>query len=267
MSSFQLLFDPLQKTPHKQSPLASILINVIFPVLILDYCSEGNINPLIRADGQSFWKIGPLWAMILALALPIGYAIKTIITHKKFDLLSGVGIGGVVLTGIISMFVIGEGGSIHASTPWLFSTKEALIPLVLATAILVSASTPTPLLNTFIYTPEIFDIRRIEQSVREQNKEDGYKRLLTQSTWILTGSLVGSSVGNFFLALSFMTPVLLFPENQQQVEYNLAVGRITWWGFLIIGIPLMAALLVILSRLIKTLGKLTGLPKDKILLR
>lgn len=247
--------------------MTSILLNIVLPVLILDYCSKGNINPLERLAGQKLWEIGPLWAMIIALALPIGYGLKTIIVHKKFDLLSGVGIGGVVLTGVISMFVIGQGGSIHQATPWLFSIKEALIPLVLATAVLVSASTPNPLINTFIYTPELFDIKRIEQAISARDKEREYRRLLKQSTWILTGSLIGSSIGNFFLALSFMSPVILFPANQQQVEYNIAIGRITWWGFLIIGVPLLIALLIILTRMVKVLVKLTDIPKAKILLR
>lgn len=257
----------MQNTPKKQSSFASIFLNVILPVLILDYCSEGNIDPFVRTVGQKLWEIGPLWAMILALSLPIGYGVRTIIVHRKFDLLSGVGIGGVVLTGVISMFVIGEGGSIHSSTPWLFSIKEALIPLVLAAAVLVSSTTSAPLLNTFIYTPELFDIPRIEEAIKERSKEAEYKRLLNQSTWILTGSLIGSSIGNFFLALSFMSPVLLYPESQQQIEYNLAIGKITWWGFLIIGGPLMIALLVILTRMIKTLEKLTGIPRARILLK
>lgn len=58
--------------------------------------------------------------------------------------MSGVGMAGVLLTGVISIFVIGPEGRIHSATPWLFAGKEALIPLILAAAVVVSRSTGTP---------------------------------------------------------------------------------------------------------------------------
>ena len=88
--------------------------------------------------------------------------------------MSGVGMAGVLLTGVISIFVIGPEGRIHSATPWLFAGKEALIPLILAAAVVVSRSTGTPLLNMFIYTPELFDVRRIEQTARNR---------LTRACW------------------------------------------------------------------------------------
>ena len=174
---------------------------------------------------------------------------------------------GVLLTGVISIFVIGPEGRIHSATPWLFAGKEALIPLILAAAVVVSRSTGTPLLNMFIYTPELFDVRRIEQTVAANGEEQAYQSLLANSSWILAGTLVASSVGNFFLSLSFMSSVIRQPEAEQQVAYNAAIGSITWWGFLIIGIPILAALVFIMTRLIKQLGRLTGLSRDGLLLK
>lgn len=127
--------------------------------------------------------------------------------------MSGVGMAGVLLTGVISIFVIGPEGRIHSATPWLFAGKEALIPLILAAAVVVSRSTGTPLLNMFIYTPELFDVRRIEQTVAANGEEQAYQSLLANSSWILAGTLVASSVGNFFLSLSFMSSVIRQPGS------------------------------------------------------
>ena len=181
--------------------------------------------------------------------------------------MSGVGMAGVLLTGVISIFVIGPEGRIHSATPWLFAGKEALIPLILAAAVVVSRSTGSPLLNMFIYTPELFDVRRIEQAVAANGEEQTYQRLLANSSWILAGTLVASSIGNFFLSLSFMSSVMRQPEAEQQVAYNVAIGSITWWGFLIIGVPILVALVFIMTRLIKRLGRLTGLTRDELLLK
>ena len=137
----------------------------------------------------------------------------------------------------------------------------------LGAAVVVSRSAGTPLLNMFIYTPELFDVRRIEQTVAANGEERAYQKLLANSSWILAGTLVASSIGNFFLSLSFMSSVIQQPEAEQQVAYNAAIGSITWWGFLIIGIPILAALVFIMTRLIKRLGRLTGLSRDELLLK
>lgn len=243
-----------------------VIVNVLAPVLILDHCSDGPINPLSRLPDQALWKIGPLWAMIVALMLPIGYGVYSLIKQKKFELMSAVGMTGVVLTGVISLFVIGAHGQIHNATPWLFAGKEALIPLFLAAAVIASSRTSSPLLKTFIYNPDIFDIKRIEQAIEQQGQTSAYASLLKRSTWILAGTLILSSAANFALSLRFMTPVLQMPVSEQQLEYNLAISRITWWGFFIIGTPLLIALMVILFNLVKKLGIMTKLSRNEILL-
>ena len=60
----------MDKTPNKsQSSLLGIFINILLPVLILDYCSAGPANPLERPEGESFWHIGPVWSLVIALSL------------------------------------------------------------------------------------------------------------------------------------------------------------------------------------------------------
>ena len=168
----------MDKTPNKsQSSLLGIFINILLPVLILDYCSAGPANPLERPEGENFWHIGPVWALVIALSLPLVYGIRSLVVSRKFDLMSVVGMAGVLLTGVISIFVIGPEGRIHSATPWLFAGKEALIPLILAAAVVVSRSAGTPLLNMFIYTPELFDVRRIEQTVAANGEERAYQKL------------------------------------------------------------------------------------------
>lgn len=252
--------------PQSQSALTSFLVNIIIPVLILSYTSEGNLDITIRPANRDLWDLGPLWAMFLALVLPFGYGVYALIKQKKIELMSAVGLLSVILTGTVSCYVVvSNGGGIENSTPWLFGLKEALIPLSLALAVLLSHNTQTPLLRTFIYTPEIFNIQRIEGAIVHNNEQDNYKDLLWYSTLILTASLFLSSVGNFFLSLHYLDPILQKPHALQHIEYNQAVGKITWWGFLIIGVPMMIALLCIIARLVCRLKELTGLPQDDIM--
>ena len=80
-------------------------------------------------------------------------------------------------------------------------------------------------------------------------------------------ALVVSAVGNFLLSLCFLLPVLNAPATQQALEYNYAVGRMTWWGYLVIGVPLLITLVGVLRHLIARLGAITGLDRDHLMMR
>lgn len=242
----------------KNDSLTGVLIGVIAPVLVLDYCSK---------DGDRLWQLGPAWAMALALCLPIAYGIFRYAVTRKTDLMSLIGLIGVLCTGLITLWVVKADGSIAQHTPWLFAAKEALIPLILAAAVVFSARTESPLIRAFLYTPDLFNIDAIEKSIRENGEEDAYKQCINRATWTLGGSLLASSAANFCLALFFLLPVLQEPLASQQEAYNYAVGRQTWWGFLVIGVPLMIALMGMMWYLVRRLGKLTGLPTNRLLMR
>lgn len=247
--------------------LKGIVLGVILPVLILDYCSGGSMNPLEPLPGQRWWELGPAWAMVVALCLPIGYGTLQFVRRRGIDLMSSVGLVGVLLTGTITLCAVGDGGRISTATPWWFAAKEAMIPLILAAAVLLSARSEAPLLRTFLYSPDIFDVARVERRIEQRGVRESYSRVLWRASAMLAGSLALSSVANFCLALHFLLPVLRQPAESQQVAYNYAVGSLTWWGFLVIGVPLMATLLGVMAYLLRRLGKLTGLDRSGLLLR
>src|SRR4051812_43520221 len=81
---------PTPKTaPKKENMLINILMNIIIPTLIL-----------IKLSGDTFlghpWGLGPKWALIIALAFPIGYGIKDFLTYRKFNFFSALGIVSVL---------------------------------------------------------------------------------------------------------------------------------------------------------------------------
>lgn len=255
------------KDPQSQSALTSFILNVLVPVFILNFMSEGAYNILDRSNGRDLWDLGPIWSMVVALILPFAYGLYALIKQRKFELMSAVGLTSVTLTGTLTFFVVTPGGGINPSTPWLFGLKEALIPLSLAIAVLLSHKKKTPLFRTFIYSPSLFDIAKIERAITRNKQESNYNSLLWGSTLILTGALFMSSLGNYLLAHHYLGEVVGQPGITQHVQYNLAVGKITGLAFLIIGVPMVAALLYIVTRLVSQLQKLTGLKEDDIMPR
>jgi hypothetical protein len=66
-----------------------------------------------------------------------------------------------------------------------------------------------------------------------------------------------SAVMNFGLACW-----LLEGKQPQTPEHNSALSKLNWGGMLVIGIPMMGAMLVVIMRFIKGLERITGMDRD-----
>ena len=243
--------DPACEKPEKQeNPVANILVNVLIPVLALSLLSKEEGKP---------WHIGPLWGMIVAVAFPVVYGVYDLVSKKKMNFFSILGIVSILLTGGITLFVWNEDGTVKPNAAFLFAIKEATIPITFGTAILASHWTAKPLVRVFLYTSELFNIERIEKSVREESKMDDYQKLLFSTTVIMACSFFISAVLNYGLAMHFLSG-----SEHSRIAYNAAIGKLTGWGFLVIGLPCMLISLFAMWRLIKSVRKMTGLQTEEI---
>ncbi|HBI31524.1 hypothetical protein OAG32_00970 [Akkermansiaceae bacterium] len=243
-------------TKKQDNPLTDIIVNVILPVIILSHCSK---------DGEKTWHLGPYVAMGLAIAIPLAYGIWHFIQHKKLNTFSAVGVFNVLLTGLITIYLFSDNDpGTRQNAPLLFGIKEAVQPLILGSLFLITHRSSTPLFNAFVYNDAIFDHGRINQKVKENGKKTELEKLLWSSTILFFGSFCLSAAMNLGLAYYFLNDLDPTAENWKEL-YNKDVGRITGWGFLVIGVPLLVIGGFILARMIKGLKALTGLETDKIL--
>ena len=232
--------------------LVNVLLSVLAPVLVLDHCST---------EGPAFYELGTVWAMVIALALPIGCGIYTFWDTRKVDPITLFGLLGTILTGVVTVYAnTGEGGAIRTDTPWWYAAKEALIAMLLCGAVLVTAKRKESMLRLFVYSDAIFDIPRIEQAVQEKGVQPEYGHTLWRANLMMAATLFVSAVANFLLALYFLLPVLDKEPAQQALEYNYAVSNMTWWGYLVIGVPLLLTLFGVIKFLIRRLEAITSLP-------
>lgn len=245
----------------KENPLSNILLNVILPVLALDKLS---VDPAF-AEEPKFWHLGPMWAVIIGLALPIGYGTWFFLKHRRMNFFSWIGIISVLLTGALIAYLWNSDGSIKPNAAALFGLKEGSIPLVLGLAIFVSHWTKTPLLNAFLYTDAIFDVKRIEREVEAKGVLEPYRKLLFSSTLLFASSFLISTVLNYFLALHFLGDIDYTAEDAR-TQFTKQVSSIMWWGFLVIGAPILIILTILLFRLVGGLRKITGLTNEEVLL-
>lgn len=242
-------------TPAQDHPLANIIINVLAPVLVLSICSK---------EGDRFWHVGPVLAMIIALALPVGYGSWHLAKYRVMNVFSLVGLLSVMLTGAITIYLWSGGEPVRRNAALLFGIKEAAQPLILGSLFLISHRFGKPLLNVFLYNENVFDLPRIENAIAEHGRQEKYRKLLWNSTLLFFGSFVISSIMNLLLAFYFLGDLDPVSANWREL-YNQDVARITGWGFLVIGAPLLVVTGFILWYLIHGLKRLTGLETEMLM--
>ncbi|KAB2641738.1 MAG: hypothetical protein DVB26_04500 [Verrucomicrobia bacterium] len=249
---------------NDEHPLANILINVLVPVMILSLFSKDPQLQALLGKAVRPWHLGPVKAIIIALALPIGYGVWYFVKNRKANFFSGLGLLSVVLTGGLTLYLWNPDGSVKPEAGLLFGIKEALIPLVLGVAILFSQRTATPLIRVFLYNDSIFDIPRIEARVAELAVHSGYAQLLAAASRLFAASFFVSAGMNVALARWFFRGFDARAVDALEV-YNSIIAKITGWGFAVIGVPILVFLFFTLMRLLAGLRRITELTDKEML--
>ena len=244
----------------KEHPLANILINVLIPVLALSYLSK---EP--NAPAAKLWHIGPLYSLLVALLFPIGYGIWFYVKTRKMNFFSGLGLFSVILTGGLTLFLWNKDGTVKENAAILFGLKEASIPFVLGFAVIASHWSKTPLLRTFLYSDSLFDIKKIETKVSELGKQAEYNKVILCSTILFGMSFFISTLLNFGLSMYFLGDLNHAAANAREI-YNEKIAKVTGWGFVVIGVPIMIFLFFTLRKLLSGLRSLTGLKDEELML-
>ena len=250
---------------HQEHPLVNILINVLIPVLALSHLSKDPELQQPLGEAVKPWHIGPVKALWVALAFPIGYGIWHFVKTRRANFFSALGLVSVLLTGCLTIFLWNKDGTVKPHADILFGLKEASIPLMLGIAVIGSHFTPAPLLRAFLYSDSIFDIPKIEGKVDELGAREGYRQVLWRATLMFAASFLISTVMNFGLAMYFLGDLDHLAPNAREI-YNERVAKVTGWGFVVIGVPILGFLFLTLRNLLKDLGKLTGLKDEELLL-
>jgi len=239
---------PSETTPSASAPpakqenaLANLLLNVVLPVTILSYCGK---------ESGTF-AVGPKWALVIAMALPLGYQMYDWSQRRRLNIFSILGMVGVLLTGGLGLL------ELSART---FAIKEAAIPLLLAILFLWTHRAGKPLVKSLLMNPDLMHVGTIERLIRERQQDQAFARALWSSTYTLAGSFLLSAVLNYGVAMHFLDGK---PPGSE--AYTAALGKITGWGFVITGLPMMGFLVMAFLRLIKRLQELTGLSRDELM--
>ena len=224
--------------PKRENIWLNIGLNVVLPSVLM-------------SKGKAWMGLEPAPLLVVALAFPVCYGIYDLITRRKYNFFS--------ILGFVSILISGGVGLLELDKDWI-AVKEAAIPALFAIAVLVSLKTPFPLIRTFLYSPEIFDVPKIDSALDEKNNHSLFEKLMVRCTLYLAGSFVLSAVLNYVLARYFIRSETGTPE------FVVEMGKMTFWSYPVILVPSMAVMMFTLLQLVKGIESYTGYEMDDVLL-
>ena len=215
----------------KANAWLDLLITLVIPSLIL-----------MQLSGPE--NLGAGYALLLALAFPLGWGARDFLARRKFNLFATLGLVSILLTGGI--------GLLQLDTQWL-AVKEAAIPALLGLAVAVSAHTRYPLVRVLLFTPTLMDVERIRSALDQRGNRVAFEARLKTATWMLAGSFFFSAAMNYALA----TWIVTSPAGT--AAFNEELGRLTLLSYPMIALPSMLIMMLALYYLARTIHALAGL--------
>jgi hypothetical protein len=223
--------------PKRENLLINLACNLAIPTFVLMKLSDEN-------------RLGPQWGIIVALIFPLGYGIYDLIRRKKTNLFSIIGVISVLLTGGLNQM--------KANAMW-FAIKEAAIPTLFGTAVLLSMRSKRPLVRELIWNDQVIDTAKVDAILVERGQRDELDRLLARASYGMAFSFLLSAVLNFGLAR------YLLKSAPGTVEFNAELGKMNGLSMPVIMLPTMAVTMYVFWKLMSGLTQLTGLELDEML--
>jgi intracellular septation protein A len=228
---------PAPAAPKKPNPLLEIVVTIIVPALIL-----------MQLSGEA--RLGPLWALLLALAFPLGWGLWDGIRRRKLNWIAVLGVVSTLLTGGIGLLAL--------DARWL-AVKEAAVPGLIGIIILGSAWTASPLIRLLVFNASLFDVERVTAALKAKGSTVAFEQRLRQGTVLLAGTFFFSAVANYVLARWVVTS----PAGTE--AFNQELGRLTLLSYPVIAIPSTLMMMGLLFWLAREARRLTGLPMGEML--
>jgi len=187
-------------------------------------------------------------SLILALAFPIVYELYNISIKKKPSMLSAIAIGGILVTGAITLLGLSEG--------WL-ALRRSIPYAVAGIALVASIFIERPILNAIL--PSILDMDRVEKALAKEHHRRMFNKKLNEIGYLLAGML-------FLVAIiTYVLTSIAITSQTGTAEFNQEYAELRLLSILYVTLPLVLGTTAILVYLMKIIEKLTGIEVEELL--
>ncbi len=194
--------------------------------------------------------LGPTWALVAALSLPLGIGVWEFIQKKK--------VGFVPALGFISILLTGSIGILKLPKEYI-AYKEALIPSIIGIATIISAYTRFPLVKTFLFNDAFMDTEKVDSVLLQQQKTGDFNAVMKNATWMLASSFLLSAILNFLLAKWIVV------SESGTDAFNSELGTMNLYSYPVIVLPCMVITIFTMIYVFKQIKRLTGLELEELM--
>ena len=233
------------KPIKKENTFLNLGFNILIPILILNKGDDWFGDVLSTTFENTAVAI-----LLIAIAFPILYFIYDLITRKKYNFISILGLISVLLTGGI--------GILEIPTEW-FAIKEAAIPAIIGIVVIASLRTPFPIIRSILMNPELMDVDKIDSALARHNRQKEFNQLLSKCTYLFGLSFLFSAILNYVLARW----IVVSPSGSD--AYNAEVSKMMLWSWPAIAVPSLTITFYALWVLIKGIQELTSFKLEEII--
>lgn len=229
-----------QKPEVRENVFYGLIFNICLPVFVLMRLSK---DPTV--DGAPFYALGPTWALIIGISIPLAYGIYDFNRRSKINWMSVLGFIVVLVKGLFGLFKL---------PPIWFACSEAALPLMFGVAILLNSRAKPPMVQKLLLNPEHIDMKRVEEELKERKSEDKFAGLMVHSSWLFAATMLVSAILNFGLAVF----VLKADPHVDYQAYVSQIGKFTGLQYPVIALPLGIANIALLWWVLHRLKAITG---------
>lgn len=223
--------------PKQENLLVNLVCTIAIPTIVLTKLSTPE-------------RLGPKLGLIVALAFPLAYGAYDLVRRRNFNFIAALGFASTLATGGLGLLKL---------APFWFAVKEAVVPALIGLTVLASQWAGRPLVRSMLLNEQVINLPRMNAALDERGARPAFESLLAASSWLLAGAFALSAALNFGLARVLITAL---PDTP---EFNEQLGRMTLWSWPVIVLPSMAMMMFALWRLLKGVGRLTGLTLEDIM--
>lgn len=223
-----------KKPAQTSNSFIQLVVNFVLPSIVL-----------LKFSGES--SLGPIKAMLLALAFPVLLELYTLSQRRKPNVLSVIAIVGIIVTGAITMLGLSEG--------WL-AVRRSVPYFAIALVILVSVLMKRSLIRLAL--PYLLDMERIQARAEERGTWPEIESRIRTATYWLIGLLVIIGISSYVLTLVVIT------AHTGTEAFNTEYVRLRVLSLPATTLPLFVGFVGLLMYLITSLEKLTGLSTEEL---
>jgi hypothetical protein len=211
-----------------------LMLNFVLPFIILT-----------RFSSEEY--LGPIGAMLIALAFPIALEIANIYKRRKFSLVSIIAIVGILTTGAISLLGLSEG--------WL-AVRRSVSYLAVPLLLVFSQVLKRPLIELAL--PHIIQMEKIHGAAKQRGTLGTLKKHIHFTSYLVSALFLAIAAASYILTR------VIIKSPPGTVSFNEEYARLRLLSLPYTTLPLLVGIVVIIMYLLAMISRDTGLEPDEL---